>query len=769
MVFELIWRRIGVGLLLLALWSLGVRAFLESPRLAVEVEMMSSAPGWAQLFADDGEGFRQALSARSAVAGSGRLETFRLTLDVGRQVHALRLDPLNGPGHLRIRAITVTFGGRPERFAGADLEQWKRSPELVTEKDVIEDGDLLLISQGRDPRLVLTGERSSWRTLPTGRELVWIALAIPFLLLCLGSGDPKFKGLHRGTLPREILAWATPVAFFLSLNLQALSSWWVHDDPCLIGSAMRHGIAAHFFNPEVWRSLSGSVLLPWTIFSLGTDATLFGLHPAPFYAHQLLSFCLLVTVAYIFLRTFTALSTATTCLAITLFVTSAPAFAVAEQLMNRHYLEGLILFLGALMLFLRSVDTGRLSLAMAGAGLYLLAVTAKEVFVPLVAVLPLIPPWTQWRRTLRSTLPFAIVALLYAPWRLYMLGWTNSLSGYVAKSDAAEPIDLLSLGAIVGLGRPWQLLVLALVLGAAGVHATWVDAGRRSPSRMGLFLVATAVMGLPLVPIVRELAPRHFLLPTLVAGALVARALEPLRKSRPALFAGLGLALLLFSLHALTESPIWRGHHASVERHRAEGEFVLESSRRGVLLTGLADPNYLKCFAEIRRDVLEEPGGPGFCGDVCWCAESMAGTPFWHAAGDRIVASDPPSGTCAEERSLSVDMSYDPATGRLGWRLGPHRTDQGSYQALLVTGELVTGEQPPNVSAPLPIASTGEAPYALREPFRWIIKFRSTEGWQTYSPILTFDPGQGPFTWERTSTSPPTSSRDAPPVQKPGR
>jgi hypothetical protein len=200
-----------------------------------------------------------------------------------------------------------------------------------------------------------------------------------------------------------------------------------------------------------------------------------------------------------------------------------------------------------------------------------------------------------------------------------------------------------------------------------------------------------------------------------------------------------GVALLVFALHALAGSPIWRRHGDAVERHRAEGAFVLASADGGVLLSRLDDPKYLACVRELRGDA----AGPGFCGDVCYCAGAFPGAAFRHDDGAGIAALAPPSGTaCAVERELSAELRYDAARGRLAWRLGPY--EEGLYELLLVTGGEVA-----QVSAPVPIAAAGEAPLALTAPLRVVVAYRSPERWRTYSPVLALDPAAGRLLWQR--------------------
>ncbi len=743
-------KRWLAGLALLGLWTIAVRSALGSSSLVVEVEMMSETAGQMQLYADDGRGFRQALSARLPVIGSAGFETHRLDLEIDRSIRALRFDPLNVPGRLVLRSITVTFAGRSERFAGPALGAWKPAHQL--EESDPGTRDRVLVSQGTDPRLVLAGERKApglWTRLtrpPAWEELALSLLGVPLLLLAL-CGE-QVAGRWRHGASQHSLALTAPLGFLWALNHRVLGAWWTHDDPCLLASTLESGAAAHFWRPEVWRGLSGSVLMPWTPLSFGVDHALFGLDPRAFYGHQLLAFSVLVVLVYGLLRRF--LSPFTSSAAIVFFIASAPSYAVAGQLMNRHYLEGLILTLGALALYVRAVECDRLGPAVAGAGLYLAATTAKEIFVPLAAVLPLLPVG-RGRARLRRAWPFAVAAGLYAPWRLYMLGWSNSLSGYAADAAGAGGSRVTMLG----LTWPWQVLLASLVLGIAAF--VFVRRGRSRPdrSRLWLLAVAAAAIVLPLVPVLANLGPRHFWVPALAAAALLGAALQRLlggieggeMQSWPAprrvLAAAAGLGLAAAGLHALAQSPIWRHHPRIAEHYGVEGRFIFESDADGILLTTLGDASYLSCVDEIRRKHQGRDPGPGFCGDPCWCSENLSDAVTWAYSGDRLIAgTPPPAAACAEPRALEVEMRYDRRSDRFAWRFGPY--EDGTFQVLLVSDRQ-------GVSVPVPMAAAGDAPLALTEPFRWIVKYRSPDGWQTYSPVLALDPDGGPLQWQRAA------------------
>jgi hypothetical protein len=238
------------------------------------------------------------------------------------------------------------------------------------------------------------------------------------------------------------------------------------------------------------------------------------------------------------------------------------------------------------------------------------------------------------------------------------------------------------------------------------------------------------------LPVVAELAPRHFFLPTLGAAGLVAVVLER-RQASPAVTVVLALALVLFTLSTLAASPIRRHHDAVAERYRTEGSFVLESTADGVLRTTLQDTRYLTCMARLRRG-----DGPGFCGDACWCDGAFGEVPSFRYLAGEIVRYSPNAACCAEERPLSVELRYEASTSRLRWRFGPW--EEGRYELLLVTDA-----ERPEVSIPVPLPREGEAPFAVGEALRLVVKHRSPEGWPTYSPVLVLDPAVGRLRWER--------------------
>ncbi len=54
-------------------------------------------------------------------------------------------------------------------------------------------------------------------------------------------------------------------------------------------------------------------------------------------------------------------------------------------------------------------------------------------------------------------------------------------------------------------------------------------------------------------------------------------------------------------------------------------------------MTTVNHSTFLECLARLRREVLVKPGGPGFCGDSCFCAEQFSGEKRWRYDGRQVV------------------------------------------------------------------------------------------------------------------------------------
>lgn len=178
-----------------------------------------------------------------------------------------------------------------------------------------------------------------------------------------------------------------PVGFGVLIALlygNMLTAWWGWDDPSFLRLAYEYEPWEYFFIPDVWSKCQPANLNPWNILSFDLDVTLFGLNQKAFYAHHLFSLWLVAMGTYLFLRLW--LNQLWSAMGAVLFICSAPVTTVAHQLMNRHYLEGLLFSIVMLYLYISAVRYERPLLAWVGGLFYFFAVSAKEVFVPLPLV-----------------------------------------------------------------------------------------------------------------------------------------------------------------------------------------------------------------------------------------------------------------------------------------------------------------------------------------------------------------------------------------------
>ncbi len=119
-----------------------------------------------------------------------------------------------------------------------------------------------------------------------------------------------------------------------------------------------------------------------------------------------------------------------------LFPAGSPLAYISEQLMTRHCIEGLVLALMSLYMFTRCLNKPAIGAWAASVGCYLLAVTCKEVYVPLVLLLPFIP-----RGPVRARLRLLYFAgLMLAPFRWKLGPWREGEFRLISSSVGNLPL-----------------------------------------------------------------------------------------------------------------------------------------------------------------------------------------------------------------------------------------------------------------------------------------------------------------------------------------
>src|SRR5712691_382212 len=220
------------------------------------------------------------------------------------------------------------------------------------------------------------------------------------------------------------------VILAIVVHATALSGFWLYDDPSLLIEAIRQPAGAVLFNPAEYTHLSATTFTPLLILSFKFDLHLQGLRPAVFYAHQIVAITLAALLLYFLLRRY--VSDIYAALGAAVFLTTWAAVYAARTLMIRHYVEGLVFALAALLAWSR----GR-RWTLVAAFFYLLAMLSKEVYAPL----PLFFICQRvagggWRvgRVARALIAPATAAIAFLTWRWYMTGLTGTYA-----SIGAEP------------------------------------------------------------------------------------------------------------------------------------------------------------------------------------------------------------------------------------------------------------------------------------------------------------------------------------------
>jgi hypothetical protein len=545
---------------------------------------------------------------------------------------------------------------------------------------------------------------------------------------------------------RRAAADAAAVGFLGALTWllyrRATDLWWTWDDFFNLRVLLAWSPGQYTFDPQVWRQFPFRTLFPLFFLSQEADLALFGLRPEGFYVHQLISLGAAAAAVYALLRLW--LGPLPAFAGGFLFLVAPPVASLAPYIMARHYPEVILLLLLAGWSFVRAVRTRRVAWALASAALYLLAMLAREVAVPLLLLLPLLPEG-ELRTRLRLAVPHGVALVLYLAFRIYMLG--TPVGGYgwaVAPGD--WPGLVLSFPGKMGaelLGAPTVAGWVALLAVAAGLA---VLAFRSRPAAL-LLGTAAALVSLPFLPVSTEMSPRY--------GAPLAAALAvafPFAFSslagRPGAirWAAWGLLAAACGGGLLVNRQVWAEDFASQERMSAENRFFLTLVPGDLLRHPASPPAALGELKWLKEENLGLSRGAGwFSDDLYLCARKAGGGRVWswNPAARRVedVSAGIPAlrrSYCREIRwKAPLSASFKTQGPAVFWELGPY--GQGSWAFVFEDG----------VSrVPVPAQAGYQVVEGVKMSFR--VRYESPEGWVTYSPELAMDFGKkSRYRWAR--------------------
>lgn len=547
---------------------------------------------------------------------------------------------------------------------------------------------------------------------------------------------------------KEVFLYIFLFVLAFLINHTALSGWWRWDDSQILLHAINHSPLQYFFYPNVWHELSSANLTPWLTFSYDIDLWLSGLRPQFFYLHHILSLSLAAVMTLILFRLW--VNSLWAFLGAILFLVGAPSLVVAQQLMTRHYIEGLVFTQVSLYLFVLSLRKRKIGLSWIGGMFYLLVVTAKEIYVPLVILLPFIPEG-MLRERIKHIIPFVLMTLFYIPWRWYMLGIliggyspiqiSQEMMKLIINGHLNMPVLLFGKGAIGYVG----LSLLGLVIGAVLV-LRYIN--------LKLMLISTLLLIIPLFPLtiwpgISE-SGRYLLLLWWAICYLTTFSLSKLslhsKRLLPFALVAYGLIFAVIFHHA------WQTHKSfmpMIKEFESQGRFVWQADRSQVLL---ATPGiscgywYIAGLIEIQRRLNLKQYKPTVITDEiqlididrdnlsfwrynpsCGCVENIANKEI-----EQVI-------TRWQKRNIVKPLSFriEYKNQIVSWEFGPYSA--GTYY-LISSGKYnlpKNGVRRASVSILKSLLSS------------LYVRYDSPEGWITYSPQLIFVPDGAPTVWER--------------------
>ncbi|MEK6373510.1 MAG: hypothetical protein AABO58_12530 [Acidobacteriota bacterium] len=415
-----------------------------------------------------------------------------------------------------------------------------------------------------------------------------------------------------------------------------------------------------------------------------------------------------------------------------LAVTGPPMCDIADQIGHRHYVEGLVLAIVAVTLFVAGVRRNSAPMSIAAALLYFLAASAKEVYVPLPALLLVMPEGTL-RDRIRHLVPAAVAAGVYAIWRVAMLGSTVRGYGWaIAPEDRWTMLATLPLRVArrIGGGHALAGAAMLLLVAAALIVVVIRLRGARLP-----MVVAALVALLPIVPVSYKIETRY----VLVAWILAAAGVAFLARAAPRLAT---IAVPLVIVAALIANRFeWETSYALVTRMSAEGRALAASGKDDILLDPVVPPAAVDEERWLVRSETREPAAGSVLYDsLAVCEGKDARFLAYDPASRRVVALTKDSiarSVCRRIRPLPLSVRFRYHDETLWWNAGPE--EAGVYRFVLAGG--AQGFDMPRRGG-FRIAG----PPAL--PIR--VRYQSPDGWITYSPELSVPLREGAqIEWHR--------------------
>ncbi|MEZ5672508.1 MAG: hypothetical protein R3E08_09035 [Thiotrichaceae bacterium] len=416
----------------------------------------------------------------------------------------------------------------------------------------------------------------------------------------------------------------------------------------------------------------------------------FQLAPLGYYLHHFIAFSLVLSVSYLLLINY--FSPLIASFTLSLFVLSTPISHLLQFLMVRHYLEGLGFAIAALLFYLKALRQNNFHWSLLGSSCYLLAVTAKEIYVPLVILLPLFPV-SQWRRRINYLIPFVFITAIYVLWRAEMLQWQRLVSGYDSSLVPKLTLDYVyhlpqRLVNILGWLSLWQYPIFSTPI----ILFTVVLIKQARLLQIFHVLLWIAAVSLPIVPVLTLLDTRYLVLPYFLLCISFGWSLQFLRNRQPVISVIWGFSLVAASVSSIYDLSF----NELQQRYRAEGQFILQGES-GTLAQPIGMYWYYQGLHWLRIHTLQLNDSTSVCYDPCVCSVTE---PIYHYANHQLDRGNFPENQAnCSQKNQSLQAYARLENDILFWRLVAHPT--GQYYASLTKNKQLHGQF-------FPIPATGQ-------------------------------------------------------------
>jgi hypothetical protein len=498
-------------------------------------------------------------------------------------------------------------------------------------------------------------------------------------------------------------------AAVVALYGSCVGLWWTWDDAYLLRLTLSRPLADYILSPEFWRAQPNQHFFPLYLMAAEASLVSAGLDASRFYALNLAAIIGLGAALYGLLRLWLPRRDALAGAA--LFVIGTPMCELATRVSSMNYFHALILAMAAIAVHVIGVRRNSIWLAVGSGALYLAALLAKEVVLPLPLILLLLPE----RPSAASLVPPLEALAIFFAARTVMLGAAITSYGF-----AMTPAEWLPLAALT----PWHawravlgpdpMVAVALAAILLAIILPALRDRRFAVAAVSAVGISIAMM----LPVAKAFEQRHLVLLWMATAILFVIA----ARGRWRWLAAAALLALI------ANRGQWQIEFASSFRQSSEGHAYFALGPGAVLAYPSIPPAAMQELRWLKESWRGLPAGADwFYDDLYLCEGRGTGLTFVSWRPDtRAVEPMIPEPRCGQARVAPMTLAFHHRDDKLFWTFGPY--GDGGWHVIMDDGR-----QSFAVPAEDGFHLPGVRALSLR------VRYDSPEGWRTYSPVLALD------------------------------